>query len=177
MIVGTMEYKYENIEPVEPEVQDYTEEIETMNKELEELQYDESIPLEYDLQIHFKSECERYEVDVKEAVAIMLTENPTLNAELVHKNENGTKDTGLLQINSCHKKEFENMGFDNLKDPKQNISYGIYFLSTLDKYKGHEKYIAYNCGEGGMKEMASRGITSTEYSRNVMAKLRGSKGK
>lgn len=201
IIVGTVEFRYENMEPVETivtediEVQDYTKEIkirdyaeemkaikskqaeiraeiEAINKELEKLKNDEGIPLSYDIRLHLKTKCEKHGVNVREAVAIMLTENPTVNPKLVHRNKDGTSDTGLFQINDCHKKEFRNMGFNDLTDPKQNISYGIYFLSTLDRHEGELKYIAYNCGEGGMKKLASRGITSTEYSRKVMAKLK-----
>ena len=186
MIIGTIERRTDYTPASTIQDYDYTEEIEAVkarqaeikamleefDKELEELLYDESIPLEYELQLHLKAECERYGVDVSEAIAIMLTENPTLNPKLVHRNTNGTSDTGLFQINSCNKKEFLNMGFNDLTDPKQNISYGIYFLSTLDKYEGHEKYMAYNMGEGGMKQAVSRGISSTQYSRKVMSKLK-----
>jgi hypothetical protein len=42
----------------------------------------------------------------------------------------------------------------------------------LDKYEGHEKYMAYNMGEGGMKQAVSKGISSTQYSRKVMSKLK-----
>lgn len=167
------DYDYtEEIEAVKARQAEIKAMLESFNKELEELLYDESIPLEYELQLHLKAECERYGVDVSEAIAIMLAENPTINPSLIHKNDNGTIDTGLFQINSCNKKEFLSMGFNDLTDPKQNISYGIYFLSTLDKYEGHEKYMAYNMGEGGMKGAIGRGISSTPYSRKVMTKLK-----
>lgn len=187
MIIGTIEFRCENAVLTEPV--DCAEEIEEIkaiqaesraklaeiNEILEELQYDESIPLSHGLQLHLKAECKRYGVDVEEAVAIMITENPALDPELVHRNENGTVDTGLFQINDCHKNEFYSMGFDNLKDPKQNISYGVYFLSTLDKYEGHQKYMAYNMGEEGMKKLVNRGVASTAYSRKVMRKLEDKK--
>lgn len=169
--VNELDYssQIEDIEVLQADIEDKLQELKAG---LEELRPDESIPLSLELQIHLKNECEKYGVDINEAIAIMLTENPTVDPTLVHKNDNGTVDTGIMQINSCHKKEFEDMGFTDLKDPKQNISYGIYFISTLGKYEGEQKYTAYNRGEGGMKKLANRGITSTEYSRKVMRKLR-----
>jgi len=159
----------EDIEVLQADIEDKLQELKAG---LEELKPDESIPLSLELQIHLKNECEKYGVDINEAVAIMLTENPKVDPELVHKNKNGTIDTGLFQVNSCRKEEIESLGITDLKDPKQNITAGVYIISTLDKYSGEQKYTAYNHGEGGMKKLANRGITSTEYSRKVMAKLR-----
>lgn len=185
-IVGTVEYKVENEEPVNSEEFNLSVRIDNLNalnadiedkllemrEAIEELQPDENIPLSLELQIHLKNECNRYCVDVNEVMAIMETENPTFNPELIHKNKNGTVDTGLMQINSCRNDELKEIGIDNLKDPKQNITAGVFIISTLDKYSGHEKYMAYNMGVGGMKKAVSRGINSTNYSRKVMANRR-----
>ena len=124
------------------------------------------------MQIHLKNECEKYGVNVNEAVAIMAVENETFNPKLKHKNNNGTYDWGLFQVNDCWIEELKGIDVTDLLDPKQNITAGVYIISTLDKYSGEQKYTAYNHGEGGMKKLANRGITSTEYSRKVMEKLR-----
>jgi len=184
-IIGTVEFKVENEEPINREEFDLStridnlkalnadneDKLQEMKEIIEELQPDEKIPLSLELQIHLKQECNKYEVDLNEALAIMETENPTFNPGLIHKNKNGTIDTGLFQVNSCRNDELKEMGIDNLKDPKQNITAGVFIISTLDKYSGHEKYMAYNMGEAGMKKAISRGIYSTGYSRKVKAKL------
>jgi len=185
-IVGTLEYKLEmkefeyeleamklnpQIEAVKALHNDIEDKLEIMRLELEELKPDENNPLNYKLQIHLKNECEKYGVDINEAIAIMTVENPTFNPKLTNKNSNGTVDTGLLQINSCHANNFNDMGFTDMKDPYQNISYGVYFISILNKYEGEMKYMAYNMGEGGMQKAVSRGIYSTRYSRKVKANL------
>lgn len=172
-IVQAFEYDYsaeiDNVKAIHNEI---FEQIEIMNEDLRLFENDEGIPLSFELQIHIKNECNKYGVDVSEAVAIMLTENPTLEPELINKNTNGTIDTGLFQVNSCRNDELKSMGINNLKDPKQNITAGVFIISTLDKYSGHEKYMAYNMGVGGMKKAVSRGVSSTNYSRKVLSKIR-----
>lgn len=178
-IVGTPEYKLEVSEHLElnkvaqiANLAVVFDDIETQmtdfTKELESLKYDDNIPLNYELQLHLKVECERHNVDFHEALAIMTVENPSFDPAAINKNNNGTVDIGLFQINSCNLRDFENMGYSDLKNPKENISYGIYFISKLDKYDGHEKYMAYNMGEVGMKKAISRGINNTPYSRKIM---------
>lgn len=98
-------------------------------------------------------------------------ENPTFDPELIHKNSNGTIDTGLMQINSCRNDELKEIGITNLKDPKQNITAGVFIISTLNKYEGEQKYMAYNMGESGMKKAVSRGTNSTAYSRKVLSRI------
>lgn len=160
--------KINNIHQIQEET---FKQLEYLNEEIEKLKPDNTIPLSLELQHHLKRECENYKVNIEEAIAIMLVENPTVNPELVNKNTNGTIDVGLFQINSCRFKQFEKMGLDNLKDPKQNITAGVSVIASLNKYNGELKYIAYNSGEGGMKKLVNRGISSNIYSRKVMNKL------
>ena len=169
--VNELDYssQIEDIEVLQADIEDKLQELKAG---LEELKSDESIPLSLELQIHLKNECEKYGVNVNEAVAIMAVENETFNPKLKHKNNNGTYDWGLFQVNDCWIEELKGIGVTDLLDPKQNITAGVYIISTLDKYSGEQKYTAYNHGEGGMKKLANRGITSTEYSRKVMEKLR-----
>jgi hypothetical protein len=169
--VNELDYssQIENIEVLHADIEDKLQEFKAG---LEELKPDESIPLSLELQIHLKNECEKYGVDINEAVAIMTVENETFNPKLKHKNNNGTYDWGLFQVNDCWIEELKGIGVTDLLDPKQNITAGTYIISKLDKHEGEAKFVAYNAGEGGMKKLANRGITSTEYSRKVMGKLR-----
>lgn len=187
IIVGTPEFALENSEPANINEYDLTLRLDNLNalhediedkllklkESIGELQPDENIPLSLDLQIHLRNECNKYGVDIAEALAIMLTENSQLNPNAINTNKDGSKDYGLMQINECHMKEFLEMGFTDMKDSKENISYGIYFISTLGKYEGEQKYMAYNMGVGGMKKAVSRGTSSTAYSRKVIKKVRG----
>ena len=160
--------KINNIHQIQEET---FKQLEYLNEEIEKLKPDNTIPLSLELQHHLKRECENYKVNIEEAIAIMLVENPTVNPELVNKNTNGTIDVGLFQINSCRVHQFVEMGLDDLFDPKQNITAGVCIISHLNRYKGEAKFIAYNAGETGMKKLSNRGINSTSYSRKVMNKL------
>lgn len=170
--VNTNEVEYspqiENIKALHNEIEDKLHE---MEEDMEDLMPDENLPLSGELQIHLKNECDKYGVNINEAIAIMLTENPTADFTAVNENKNGTVDVGIFQINSCRNDELREIGITNLKDPKQNITAGVFIISTLDKYDGHEKYMAYNMGESGMRKAVSRGFDSTAYSRKVMGKL------
>lgn len=43
--------------------------------------------------------CEELEIDSDLAVAILMQENPEINLDAIHRNENGTMDLGLWQLN------------------------------------------------------------------------------
>lgn len=93
------------------------------------------------------------------------------NTKAFHVNRNGTKDYGLMQINSCnHVWLEEEIGITDWYDPVQNIHAGTYILHELSqKYADyHQILMAYNMGPDRMKKLWRERIRSSEYSRSVM---------
>jgi ABC-type molybdate transport system substrate-binding protein len=127
-------------------------------------------PTKQQILAYLRQKCFEELVDYEKALAILITENEDLNPGAVHYNDDGTSDYGLFQINTRKLEDYKDkLHITNIFNYKQNIDVGIKIISKLQKYPEHEKYIAYNLGEGGMKELASRGIHSTKYSRKVAA--------
>lgn len=167
-----------NLSDLEKELDITKQELEEIIKKLEEAKYYmPNVQLSKDLQKYMYDTCKKYNVDYIEAHAVMKVENPSYNPRLVHKNKNGTVDVGLFQINEVnHQTLKEKLGVVDFKDPYQNIKAGIYFLSKLNKYEGHKKFMAYNFGEYGMKKAIRKGYLSSAYSRKVMKYVEDLKG-
>ena len=98
------------------------------------------------------------EVNPNLIVAILMVENPEFNAEAVHRNENGTVDCGLFQLNDRYVwTTFKNAyWFDNIElDPfnwKHNAYIAMHHIKALqDQLKLTDEVImAYNCGVGAV---------------------------
>ncbi len=89
----------------------------------------------------------------------------------VHRNANGTLDSGLMQINDVAKPWAENAcGVTDLLDPKQNLLTGVTLLSGyLEKYSLHDSVMAYALGEAGMKNAIASGRTTTKATDEILA--------
>jgi soluble lytic murein transglycosylase-like protein len=128
------------------------------------------VPITSDIQLYTLAVCGNNEVEMQLALAIMWKEsNFITNAQ--GTNSNGTKDKGLMQINSCNYKTLKNdLGVTDLLDAKQNILSGVYMLSKLNKQYGdiHKVLTAYNIGGKRMNELFSQGYNSTAYSRDIL---------
>ena len=91
-------------------------------------------------------------------VAILMVENPEFNQEAIHRNENGTVDCGLFQLNDRYIwTTFKtNYWFDNIElDPfnwKHNAYIAMHHIKSLqDQLKLQDEVImAYNCGIGAV---------------------------
>lgn len=102
--------------------------------------------------------CAELEMDSDLAVARLMVENPEFNPEATHRNENGTIDVGLWQLNDYYLwTSFKNKyWFDNIPlDPfnwKHNTYIALHHMKYLDdKFKLEDDAImAYNCGEGNV---------------------------
>lgn len=113
-----------------------------------------------------------YHVDGNLVLAVIDGESEG-NPEAYNRNDNGTYDSGLMQINSCnHEWLSEELGITDFYDPEQNIHSGVYMLSLLTaKYDDyHRVLMSYNMGEKQTRKLWSRGIRSSKYSRKVMSK-------
>lgn len=86
------------------------------------------------------------------------------------------RSIGYLQIGErWHKARMEAEGVTDLFDPYGNIRVGLSFLQELcDRYLDssgmHCVLMAYNMGESGAKNCWEKGIYSTEYSKEVLAR-------
>jgi soluble lytic murein transglycosylase-like protein len=114
-----------------------------------------------------------YEVDADLVRAVICAESDGV-VRAYNENGNGSTDRGLMQINSCNYEWLEDeLGITDWYDPKQNIQAGTYMLSLLSVKYGdlHKVLMAYNMGADRMRELWSKGITSSKYSRKVMGKF------
>ena len=126
------------------------------------------IPLMDELQEYTFTLCTENNVDYEMVLAMMERES-SYREKTISK----TNDYGLLQINKVnHKWLSKELGINDFLDAKQNILAGIYMLAELTKkYSDPSKVLmAYNCGEEGAKKLWSQGKTTSEYSREIMAR-------
>lgn len=83
-----------------------------------------------------------------------------------------TGDSGYMQINDCNLEQLAEQGFTNMYDTADNVGGGCYILRQLfDTYgedEVHKVLMAYNMGAGRASELWAQGITSSEYSRDVV---------
>lgn len=126
------------------------------------------IPLADELQEYTFTLCTENGVDYEMVLAMMERESSFKEKEI-----SKTNDYGLMQINKVnHRWLSDELGINDFLDAKQNILAGIHILTGLtQKYGDQNKVLmAYNCGENGAKKLWDKGITSSEYSRAIIAR-------
>lgn len=127
------------------------------------------VPLTESLQEYIMLLCEQEQVPVPLILA-MIEQESTFQSEVVSK----TNDYGLMQINQCnHDWLSESYGITDFLDPYQNVLCGISLIGGyLSEYEDVTKALmCYNTGEYGANRLWDKGITSTSYSRSVLAKM------
>lgn len=100
--------------------------------------------------------CDGLKLDSDLVVAHLLVENPEFNPDAIHKNDNGTVDLGLFQLNDKYLWTTfkDDYWFDNVElDPfnwKHNTYIALHLMADLHKeFKVQEDAImAYNGGRG-----------------------------
>lgn len=128
--------------------------------------------------------CDELVMDSDLTVARLMVENPEFNPEATHRNENGTIDVGLFQLNDYYlwttfKTRY---WFDNIQlDPfnwKHNTYIALHHMKYLDdKFKVQDDAImAYNCGEGNVMNgtIPASTITYLAKVKNNLFLLKGS---
>ena len=152
-----------------PQEETIPEELQFTSEELKDedgfVYYD--IPLELDIQRHIFDECQLHEVPYELAMAVMYVETGgTYKTDLRSK----TNDSGLFQINDVHKQWLKESGINDLYNPYQNSSAGIWILKdSLSKGDSiHTSLMVYNMGHGGARKLWKKGIYSSKYSRKVV---------
>ena len=77
-----------------------------------------------------------------------------------------------MQINDCNLEDLADHGFVDMYDTADNVGGGCYILRKLfDAYgddEVHKVLMAYNMGGGRAAELWAQGITTSEYSRDVV---------
>lgn len=101
--------------------------------------------------------CDELEIDPDLAIAILMQENPEINLDAIHRNENGTMDLGLWQLNDKYLYttfannfwKFENVEL-NAFDWKHNTFIALHQIEWLQsRLKIFDDVVmAYNCGIG-----------------------------
>ena len=94
----------------------------------------------------------------REVIAILMKENPEFDPEATHKNENGTIDIGMFQLNDRYIwTTFKDAyWFDNIElDPfnwKHNTYLAVHHIDYLQKQLKvmDDVIMAYNCGIGAV---------------------------
>ena len=95
-------------------------------------------------------------------LSIALTENETLDPLAVNVNRNGTRDLGVMQVNSSWFK-------GDWRDPETNIRAGCKLIKELSD-KGLNWWqvaIAWNCGYGRLISAQGPPNSSIEYANRV----------
>lgn len=133
--------------------------------------YIPEIPLSRSLQRFTYELCEREQVDYELALAVMWSES-RFEAGAVHLNDNGTRDSGLMQINDVNSGWMEEtFQVTNLMDEEQNIRAGVGLLAQfVNRYGERDGLMAYNLGETGMKRAKKRGETTTPAVEKLLKK-------
>ena len=116
-------------------------------------------------------------------VAILMAENPEFNPEAIHRNENGTIDCGLFQLNDRYVWTTFKAAywFDNIElDPfnwKHNAYIAMHHIKALqDQLKLQDEVImAYNCGIGAVMNETVPAVTKVYLAKvkNNMVLLKG----
>ncbi|MFI3254402.1 MAG: transglycosylase SLT domain-containing protein [Eubacteriales bacterium] len=130
------------------------------------------VPLSDELQEYTQDLCLELNVDFPLVLSIMAQESKYGLDSISPKNKDGTKDYGIMQINSCnHDSLGQRLGITDFLDPHQNILAGLTMLADywyLNDYQTIAMY--YNSGPGTGKSNVAKGIW-TPYSIEVMETL------
>lgn len=124
------------------------------------------VPLSKELQDYIFVKANEFSMPVELVFALIDVES-NFNANVISK----TNDYGLCQINIINHEWLKNeLGLDNMLDPYQNVTAGIYMFSKHLKNMNGDVNLAamcYNCGSSGAKKLWNQGIYSTSYSRKL----------
>ena len=115
--------------------------------------------------------CNNYKVDPKLVFAIIEKESNYV-VDVV----SSSQDYGLMQINAInHPRLKKELKISNLLDAKSNIFAGVYMLAGIqgnDYDSLHKVLMVYNQGGASAKRSWNNGVTSSEYSRSVIDKMK-----
>ena len=131
----------------------------------------EQIPLSYELQRYTFNRAVSLGLEYELVLALMWRES-SFRIEAIGVNRNGTRDSGLMQINDVNQGWLrERYGIYNVMDPFQNIDAGTLILADLLSRHGEaHALVAYQFGEAGMQRLVREGACISTRSRHVREK-------
>lgn len=131
--------------------------------------YIREIPLSRELQEYSYNLCNKKNISYDLLLAVMKKES-NFNMDIVSYNDNGSYDSGLMQINSCNLENIREIyGVTNLLDPYDNVKIGIDMISAkINEFGERGGLIAYNMGNKGYQNAMEAGTLSTPYYEKVM---------
>ena len=130
--------------------------------------YYPAVGLDRDLQRYIFCQCGEAVVDYELVLAIITWEHrghPSATAI------SPTDDYGLMQINKINFEEMARYGLTDMLDPEQNVVAGITILCQLQERFDCDLaaiLMGYNMGPGAAQNAINSGITSTNYTGNVL---------
>lgn len=129
------------------------------------------IPLSRELQQYTYQKCREHGLEYELVLAIMWRESG-FQTQAVGVNANGTRDSGLMQINDVNRPWLEaEHGIQDLLDPYQNIDAGTAILGGyFAKYGENQALMAYQYGEQGMLQKVAGGMETNFLTEKVKAK-------
>ena len=133
--------------------------------------YLEQIPLSYELQRYIYERSAALGLEYELVLALIWRES-TFRIEAVGVNRNGTRDSGLMQINDINRDWlFEKHDIYDLMDPIQNVDAGTLILADLlSRYGETYALVAYQFGESGMLRLVRDGADTNAITRQVRTK-------
>ncbi len=140
------------------------------NKEMEKKgYYIQQIPLSRDIQKYIYQMCSEKNINYDLILSIIKCES-NFKADSIGYNPNGSFDSGLMQINSCHLENLqEQYGVSDIMDPYSNLLVGIDMIaSCINAYGEVGGLVAYNMGAGGYQTCIAKGDLNTAYVQKVM---------
>jgi soluble lytic murein transglycosylase-like protein len=133
--------------------------------------YSDEIPLSRELQEYTYGRSRLLGLEYEMVLAIMWRESQ-FKHDVVGSNSNGTRDSGLMQINDINRGWLkEKHGIENLLDPYQNIDAGTLILSDyFTKYDETRALLCYQYGEQGMLKKWEEGMRTNDLTVLVQSK-------
>lgn len=131
--------------------------------------YIPEIPLSEELQAYTYQQCQEKQVSYELVLAMMYHES-NYDPAAVRYYQDGSSDSGLMQINSINSKSLNELyGITDLQDPYENIQAGVSIISGfVHQYGEHDGLMAYNMGVGGYQNAIANGTYTTTYAQNIM---------
>lgn len=131
--------------------------------------YIPEIPLSEELQAYTYQQCQEKQVSYELVLAMMYHES-NYDPAAVRYYQDGSSDSGLMQINSINSKSLNELyGITDLQDPYENIEAGVSIISGfVHQYGEHDGLMAYNMGVGGYQSAIANGTYTTAYAQNIM---------
>ena len=131
--------------------------------------YIPEIPLSEELQAYTYQQCQEKQVSYELVLAMMYHES-NYDPAAVRYYQDGSSDSGLMQINSINSKSLNELyGITDLQDPYENIQAGVSIISGfVHEYGEHDGLMAYNMGVGGYQNAIANGTYTTTYAQNIM---------